>query len=257
MSNFTEQDFSRLIIDKDFATEILLYNSHELLRSAYNLYSKEPDRMNAIINMIGYAVETHLDTKDKLNVIHTLSKEMRSGVVLGLRNMYFLGSLKITEFNKVLNCVLAHIENKEEGRIQERADILKEIQPKKKNITRKGFQSTLTDEQIKFLYNKVKGEYIDDKTFLKDFKAIFKTEQLPKSFIKVKWIFLNPKKRAHQTSLREFLKAAMQFETKEPDQNIIDNCFTDSNGDKLILGKNKVSAYTERWAKRFKTMISH
>jgi hypothetical protein len=145
MSNFTEQDFSRLIIDKDFATEILLYNSHELLRSAYNLYSKEPDRMNAIINMIGYAVETHLDTKDKLNVIHTLSKEMRSGVVLGLRNMYFLGSLKITEFNKVLNCVLARIENKEEGRIQERADILKEIQPKKKNITRKGFQSTLTD----------------------------------------------------------------------------------------------------------------
>lgn len=261
MSDFSEQYFSRLRKDKDFANEVLLYKSHELLKSAFDLYLKEPDRMNEIINSIGYSIDKHLNTKNKLKVIHVILKEMGSLQVIGLRNLYFIGNNKITEFNKELYNTLQGIEDREEGKLQEREDILKEIHQRGETIndytTRQGFQNTLTDKQIEILYNKLKGKYIDNNTNLNDFKAIFKNELLPPDIKKVKWIFLNQKKGPNQTSLREFLKATMQFKTKEPDQNIIDNCFTDSKGDKLILGKNKASVYTERWAKKFRAMIIH
>ena len=53
---------------------------------------------------------------------------------------------------------------------------------KPKNI--KGLKSTLNDDQINSLYNKMQGDYID--TTPANFKAIFKNEQLPPGFT-IKW----------------------------------------------------------------------
>jgi hypothetical protein len=258
MSDFNEQYFSRLRKDKDFANEVLLYKSHELLKIAFDLYLKEPDRMNEIINSIGYSIDKHLNTKNKLKVIHVISKEMGSLQVIGLRNLYFIGNTKITEFNKKLYNTLQWIEDKEEGKIQERDDILKALQQKQKNIftdtSLTGFQSTLADEKVELLYNQLLDKYIDKETKLDYFKAIFKNDSLPDGFKPVKWIFQNKKKQPHKTALREFLALALG---KSPDQKTINICFTDRKGGKIQLAKPKKDLYTDYWAKKFRTMISH
>jgi hypothetical protein len=50
----------------------------------------------------------------------------------------------------------------------------------------KGFQSTLTETQIKSLYDCLKGNYIDINTKIDHFKAIFRNESLPEDFIPIK-----------------------------------------------------------------------
>jgi len=240
MSNFNEQDFKRLINDKDFAFEMLMYNSHELLRSAYNLYSEEPNRMNEIINTISFAVEIHLNTKDKYKVIHALSTEIRSLPVLGIRNLYSLGSAKIVAFNNELDKALAYIEIKEEGKIQERAEILKKILPK--NNSRIGFDTELSVERIKIVYNAFKGGNIIDKsTKYTDFSEVFRKSILPNSFQEVKWILLNRAGKPHKTALREFLTLALG---KSPDQKTINSCFTDRQGHKILLAKPKINEFS-------------
>lgn len=236
MIKFNEQDFSRLEKDKDFANEILLYYSDEMLRAAYNLYRKEPNKMNEIIGTIGYAVDKHLDTKEKFKVIHALSTEKSSGAVFGFRNLHSLGASKMLEFNSALDEMLNYIEIKEEGRLQERNEIL---HPKKKNIiaydTLKGFQTSLTATELIVLYaSLIKGRYIDKGTKLTNFIAVFSDSYLPKDFIPVKWILVNREQKPHKTALREFLTLALGV---SPNKKTVRTCFTDGIGNEILLLK--------------------
>lgn len=260
MSIINEQDLVRLRKDKEFAKEALLNRSDELLKSSIELLAKKPEIKNEIINSIGYSIDTHLNTKDKLKVIHKLSKDVRSSSITGFRNIFALGTIKYNEFLAEFTSTLDWIEAKEEGKILEREDILKELLQKKdkieENNTDRGFLSKLNENQIQGLYDKlIKFKYIDKDTLSEDFEAIFKNELLPKKFTKVKWICLW-RGKPNQTSLREFLKATMLLSSLEPSQVAIDACFTDSFRNKIVLGKNKTTASTNRWTKKFRSMVS-
>lgn len=238
MDGFTEQDFERLIEDKGFAEEALLFKSNEMLRSAYQLCSKEPEKRDKIIRLISWAILTHLNSKDKFKVIHALSLGMRSGFVLGLRNLYSLGASKVIEFNNALGDSLSYIEIKEGGKVLERKEIIKELNQKGKNIARKGFKTELTHERIKTLFEALKGEYIDKGTKLKNFTAVFRDSPLPEDFLEVKWILENREGRPHKTALREFLTFVLG---KSPNQKITTDCFLDRYGMVIQLSKPKVS----------------
>jgi hypothetical protein len=261
MNNFNEHDFIRLRKDKGFANEVLLYQSKGLLKSAFDLFVKKPEMKKDLINSICYSVDKHLSTKNKFKVIHAILNERGNLQIIGLRNLNSIGSSEIIDFFEELTNTFNWIEDKEEGKILEREDFLKELLQNKdiikENNTLQGFLTKLSDTQIDNLYKKlIADKYIARDTILIDFKAIFKNELLPKNFKKIKWISMSRGKKPHQTSLREFLKATMVFIAKEPDQNAIDSCFTDSFGDKIVLGKNKSTPSTERWSKRFKSMVS-
>lgn len=54
----------------------------------------------------------------------------------------------------------------------------------------KGFQSSMTDEQIQILFDNLKGSYIDINTNPDHFKAIFRTGTLPRD-CSIKWLKTN------------------------------------------------------------------
>jgi hypothetical protein len=262
MDNFSGQDFIRLRKDKVFANEVLLYQSRGLMKSAIDLLVKKPEMKKDLINSICYSVDKHLSTKDKFKVIHAILNERGNLQIIGLRNLNSISSSEIIDFFEELTNTFNWIEDKEEGKILEREDILKELLQNKdimeENNTGKGFLSNLTDTQIDNLYKKlITGKYIDKNTILKDFKAVFNNELLPKNFKKIKWILMSRVKKPHQTSLREFLRVTMLFMKKEPDQDTIDWCFSDIHGNNIVLGKNKTTASTEYWTKKFKLMVTH
>lgn len=119
-----------------------------------------------------------------------------------------------------------------------------------------GFDSDLMEKQIEWTYNEFKSEFFKE-TDIKDFKAIFKSEELPNDFKKVKWTHLNKNKKSDKTSLREFLKATMKFKTKAPNQSLVDNCFTDELGNRIDLGKDKEDDYSNHYKVKFNKIRNH
>lgn len=72
-------------------------------------------------------------------------------------------------------------------------DKFKEVKSiSKESISKRfnGFQSGLNDVQIEYLFEKLKGNYIDKKTDEDNFKAIFKNDALPKD-CKIHWLKSN------------------------------------------------------------------
>jgi hypothetical protein len=248
VGKYNEQDFSRLIEEKDFANEVLLHKSHDLLRSAFDLYSKEPDKMNDVIYSIDISIDKHFNTKDKLKVIHILSQELKSFSIVGIRNLYKMGSVKVIEFINELSNTLIRMQDREEGKILEREDIYKNLHQKKVNpdyCKQIGFKSAFTDEQLAKHHQELSGKYISKNTNLANYIAVFKGTSLPVKFVPIKWILLNDKKDPNKTALREFLTLALG---KSPDQKTIDICFTDRNGEKIKLAKPKRHEYSKYFA---------
>jgi hypothetical protein len=256
MGNYGEQDFNRLIKDKDFAFEVLLYNSHDLLRSAFNLYSKEPSKMNDIIYSIDISVDNHLSTKNKLKVIHDLLLELEHFSVVGTKNLYLIGSTKIIDFKRELSNTLQLILEREEGKILGTEDIFKMLHPKKDSIDyskETGFSCNLTDEQLTIHHKELLGKYIDKYTSQKNYIAVFRRSFLPVKFIPIKWILLNDKKRPNKTALREFLTLALG---KSPYQKTISICFTDQKGHEILLAKPKAGEFSNHYS-FFEELIRH
>lgn len=256
MSKYNEQDFSRLRKDKDFANEVLLFRTSELLIGAVELYLNDPTQKDNVVNSISYAVEKHLNSKNKFKVIHDIYKEIRKVTVI--KRLMPSNNNKIENFIRALDSTLQWIEDKEEGKIQEREEILMEMHQKAENIilynTLTGFQTTLTDEEIRIHHDKlIKGGYIDKSTKLINYTAVFRDLFLPDEFIPVKWILLTPKKKPHKTALREFLTLALG---KAPDQKTINICFTDRNGSIIKLAKPKRNEFSNYY-KDFEELFKH
>lgn len=120
-----------------------------------------------------------------------------------------------------------------------------------------GFKSKLIEKQIEKIWNLlIANEFIDEDTLLKNFKAIFSKKKLPADFVAVKWIHLNKRKKPNQTSLREFLKVCMVFETMQPDQETTDTCISDINGGKIVFSGFKKDHYTEHYRKKFSNYLN-
>ncbi len=83
-----------------------------------------------------------------------------------------------------------------------------------------GFQSSLTDEQIQILFEKLKGKYIDKNTDESHFKAIFKPDPLPYDFIPI-----IKTKQFTDTLLAYFISELFQKENQSDYWSISLNCF--------------------------------
>lgn len=123
------------------------------------------------------------------------------------------------------------------------------------NNNRMGLSSNLTKPQIEKLFIRLKPKYIDNSTLLVNFEEIFSGKQLSRMFNEIKWIDINPKKNPNQTSLRAFLKASMKIKSKNPNQKLIDNCFTDINNNRIVLAKYSKNKSTEHWREKFEKII--
>jgi hypothetical protein len=121
-------------------------------------------------------------------------------------------------------------------------------------MVKTGFNSDLSDSQIEILFDFLLGSFIDEKTEIGNFINVFKNSELPNFFMPVKWIH-SYRGKPNQTSLREFLKVAMCFDSQNPPQTLIDNCFSDAMGNPIIIAKYKRSMNTERWNKKFRLLI--
>ncbi len=121
-----------------------------------------------------------------------------------------------------------------------------------------GFNSNLSDKQIEKLFEKMKPKFIDKKTNINHFAAIFSTEPLPVNFIRISWVDTTTRKdrgtKSNQISLAGFLKFAMDYKHDKPDQIIINNCFSDFQGKDFILGNIKKDDYLKRKVNKFKEM---
>jgi hypothetical protein len=188
MNESDEQFFIRLRKDKTFANEVLIFKSRELLKRAINFYCKEIGKKDDIINSIGYSIDKHLSSKDKFKVIHTIYIDSYNLSVLGIKNLFSIGSNALKEFIGALNNLLTDIEIREESKIYERSEIANLLQkvPKKTKEPLTGFQSKCTDEMIEHLFNSFSGDFIDSNTTLEQFRAIFKRSALPVGF-SIEW----------------------------------------------------------------------
>lgn len=249
MIDFTEQDFKRLVTDKNFAIEVLCSRSYEMLRAAFYLYAEKQEKKGEIIDLITYAVDVHLDSVMKFIVIHDLSLAMGNLTVIGLKNLYILGAPKVMEFFDPLQKALSYIEIKEIGKQQGKEEIFAEILSKKDDGIQfnrfRGFHTTFTDEQLSIHYNGLKGKYINKNTTLNNYIAVFRESNLPANFKPVMWMLLNDKRQPNKTALREFLTLALG---KSPYQNTISICFTDQKGEKILLAKPKNGEFSNHYS---------
>jgi len=125
----------------------------------------------------------------------------------------------------------------------------------------RGFNSNLSDEQIETLFKKMKSKFIDEKTDINYFTAIFSTEELPSNFKKIKWVDTTTRKdrgkHSNKSSLGAFLNFTMVLKSINPDQTIVNNCFSDIHDKDLIIGNLKNDAYFKRKINKFKEMIQN
>jgi hypothetical protein len=240
MQKYSQQDFVRLTKDKEFAYGALLFDTSELLRSAIELYIKNPHQNVEIIALISNAIDRHLDSKDKYKVVHEIFKKVQEVTVI--KRLMPSNKGMIDNFIGRLNGALQYIEDKEDGKIEERRDILQAIQktksPRKKPPT--GFISTLTDDQIKLLYQRLLGNLIDSETTLENFKSIFKNAPLPPAFRPIKRT-----KSFTKALLAYFVYIVFQRKNQTDYWSIAGSCFYDAKGLKqtlnLIFKTNKKS----------------
>lgn len=183
-----ENFFLRLREDEAFANKTLLFEPHNLLKRAFDLLTAEPGRIDEIISSIGYSVDKHLSSKNKIKVAHHLSHESANFSVIGLRNLYLLKSETIISFKDKLNDLLQFIDYKEEGSIIEREKILQKITktPMNRKKPLSGFVSSWNNEMIGLLYKSLHGSYIDSNVTLEQFANIFKPVPLSESF-SIQW----------------------------------------------------------------------
>lgn len=106
-----------------------------------------------------------------------------------------------------------------------------------------GFDTSLTDDQISCLYEKMKGIYIEGD--LPCFQAIFKQETQMDNFTKIKWILPGRRGQPHKTALREFFK----LQDITPTQRIVSELITDKNGNEIELLKQKKGEYSTYYSK--------
>jgi hypothetical protein len=172
-------------------------------------------------------------------------------------NKTLIGSQELFEAGKIKKDQILSLEQMKSTDLLRYERVYGLIEQHETSSTNKGFTSKLTDTEIENLYFQLTDKgFIDNKTELGNFKAIFKNKPLPKDFIKIKWIHLTPKKAKNQTSLREFLKAVMIFTTGNPPKDILNNCFTDAKGKPIELGKPYKGANIDHLSKKFKQMIN-
>lgn len=183
-----EKFFLRLRKDKEFANETLLFEPHNLLKRAFDLLTADPGRIDEIISSIGYCVNKHLSSKNKIKVIHHLSHESANLSAIGLRNLYLLKSETINSFRDKLIDLLQFIDHKEEGKIIEREKILQMITktPKNRKEPLSGFVSSWNNEMIDLLYKSLLGSYIEPDVTREQFADIFKPVPLSESF-SIEW----------------------------------------------------------------------
>ncbi|HAQ19233.1 MAG TPA: hypothetical protein DCR40_08380 [Prolixibacteraceae bacterium] len=242
--------------------------SSDFYKDALDFYSKKTgeDGRQMLIKGIAYLiVKIHLieDLYDVLKVWDSASSTIFSHEVFNRESPNLITEFRIevsNVFESKKQKILESNKNelirlKEEG-IKNKIIIDSLIKDKKTelNTASYGFKSLLTEKQIDAFYEKMQDLYFN--TTIENFKAIFSNRLLPNGFEKIKWIDKNNKKKPNQTSLREFLKATMVFSSNEPPQDLINNCFTDSNGQKIILAKFKKDSYTIHYHKKFTSWIT-
>jgi hypothetical protein len=96
------------------------------------------------------------------------------------------------------------------------------------------FVTTFNEEQLNELWIELKGIFIDKNTDCKLFKAVFDSESKHKLAGKIKWILLTSSIKPHKTALRELLTFILG---SPPNQQIIDYCFSDANGNQIVVPK--------------------
>ncbi|MCF6318522.1 MAG: hypothetical protein L3J83_04450 [Proteobacteria bacterium] len=178
------------------------------------------------------------------------------------RFRYFESPLFETLFSEVINFkayyteVYGHFNFPNIKKIEESIGVHAKS-PKGIRTFKTGFNSKLSVEKIELLWQTlIADNFIADDTALENFKAIFSMKELPKDFIEVRWVHLNKRKNPNQTSLREFLKVCMVFKTKQPDQQIIDNCIRDAKGKKIVLSGFKKDNYTLYYRHKFISILN-
>ena len=123
-----------------------------------------------------------------------------------------------------------------------------------------GFSSKLNKPQIKKLFKSLKPKFISKETEEAHFNAIFNEKPLPVGFKRIKWVDITNRKdrggkQSNKSSLGAFLNFTMVFKSINPNQTIVNSCFTDIYNKDLIVGNLKKDPFFRSKINKFKAMI--
>lgn len=163
---------------------------------------------------------SQLDTPDKIFLIEGFIKNE----INYIKRIRLSG--RLVELHSMLEELISHLR-------KQKLKYLNELENNsKKYISKcsKGFRSRLTDDQIRILFEQLRGKYIDINTNPEHFKAIFRPDPLPPGFISIKRtkIFTG-------TLLAYFISELFQKENQSDYWHISVNCFNEAKNLKQSL----------------------